>query len=196
MSRARGKHVAGQPLARHRTGRHLAPRTRSHSRRGLVVGGLVVLLGAGTVTTGSAYWQDALTSGLASADDGPRPVTMTAATPTGTLYPGGRTALEVTVENPDGLALDLNSLALDTTQGTAGFAVDAAHVGCGLEALSFTTQTNAGAGWTIPASASARLVLPGALTMSPDAVEACQGASFTVYLRAGMVRGETGLTPA
>jgi hypothetical protein len=75
--------------------------------------------------------------------------------------------------------------SLDTTQGTAGFAVDGAHAGCGLASLTFTTQTNGGAGWTIPAGGSSALSLANSLSMNANAANACQGASFTVYLKVG-----------
>ena len=75
---------------------------------------------------------------------------------------------------------------LDITQGASGFGVDAAHAAasCGTGSLSFTTQTNAGAGWTIPAHGSLPITLANALSMNINAVNACQGASFTVYLKA------------
>lgn len=79
---------------------------------------------------------------------------------------------------------------LDTSQGTGGLAVDTSHSGCGLATLSFTTQTNGGVGWTIPAKVGAvdgtlPITLANALAMSTSAANACQGASFTVYLVAG-----------
>ena len=92
----------------------------------------------------------------------------------------------MTVTNPNPSAVQVGSLSLDTTQGTAGFAVDGAHAACGVVTLSFTTQTNGGAGWTIPANGSSVLSLANSLSMSTDAANACQGASFTVYLKAGL----------
>jgi hypothetical protein len=74
-------------------------------------------------------------------------------------------------------------LALDTTQGTSGFAADAAHAACALAALSFATQSNGGAGWTVPGGSVVALTLPNAISMSTNAANACQGATFTVYLR-------------
>jgi len=77
------------------------------------------------------------------------------------------------------------SLALETTQGTGGFTVDGAHAACGVASLTFTTQTNGGVGWTIPASGSSVLSLANSLSMNTNAANACQGASFTVYLKVG-----------
>ena len=58
----------------------------------------------------------------------------------------------LTVTNPNPGQIRVGSLALDTSQGTGGFAVDGGHSGCGLATLSFATQTNGGAGWTVPGS--------------------------------------------
>jgi hypothetical protein len=56
--------------------------------------------------------------------------------------------------------------------------------------LSLTTQTNGGTGWIVPAKVDAAagtlpVSLPNALTMNAGAANACQGATFTVYLAAG-----------
>ena len=60
--------------------------------------------------------------------------------------------------------------------------MDGGHSGCGLAPLSFTTQTNGGAGWTVPGSGSLPVTLTDALSMGTGAANACQGATFTVYL--------------
>jgi hypothetical protein len=106
------------------------------------------------------------------------------------LRPGGVGAVVLRVTNPNDAAADVGSLALDVSQGDDGFAVDAAHAGCGLEELTYTTQTNAGAGWTIPARVGGEdgtlsITLPDAIAMSGDAANACQGANLTIYLVVG-----------
>jgi hypothetical protein len=129
-----------------------------------------------------AYWA-ASGAGSAPATTGATAaLTLSPATPTAELYPGGQAAVVTTVANPNAATVRIGSLALDTTQGTGGFAVDAAHSGCALSTLGFTTQTNGGAGWTVPAG-SLPLTLTGALSMSVSAANACQGATFTVYLQ-------------
>ena len=45
------------------------------------------------------------------------------------------------------------------------------------------TQTNGGAGWTVPGSGVLSVTLTGALAMGSGAANACQGATFTVHLR-------------
>jgi hypothetical protein len=76
------------------------------------------------------------------------------------------------------------------TKGAGGYGVDASHSGCAPASLDFTTQTNGGAGWTVPARAGAvngtlAVSLTDALFMQLNAANACQGAQFTIYLKAG-----------
>jgi hypothetical protein len=98
--------------------------------------------------------------------------------------------VELNVSNPNAFPVQIGSLALDASQGTLGFAVDAGHPGCDLSTFSFTTATNGGAGWTVPGKVGAvngtlSVTLTSALAMGEGAVSACQGATTTVYLAAG-----------
>jgi hypothetical protein len=149
-----------------------------------------VSLGAGavlaTVTAASAYWSGAgAGSGTAGTAAATLSVSLTPGTPTAQLYPGSTAAVVLTISNPDQASLHVSALALDTSQGAGGFAVDGAHSGCTLDTLSFSTQTNGGAGWTVPGGGSLPVTLPGALVMGATAADACQGATFSVYLSAG-----------
>jgi hypothetical protein len=170
-------------------GRHRARRGRRSLRRALVllVGLAGALLGAGTAmaywtTTGNGTGTTVSTTALA--------LTLTPGTPTAQLYPGGSADVVLSIVNPNPFTVHVGSLALDTSQGTGGFAVDAGHSGCVLSVLSLTTQTNSGAGWTAPArvdsvNGNLAVTLPGALAMGTTAASACQDASFTVYLATG-----------
>jgi hypothetical protein len=89
----------------------------------------------------------------------------------------------LTVTNPNSASIKIGSLSLNTSQGTGGFAVDGGHGGCGLAQLSFTTQTNGGNGWTVAGSGTLPVTLTNALSMGAAAANACQGATFTVYLQ-------------
>ncbi len=116
-------------------------------------------------------------------------LTLSAGTPTAQLYPGASADVALTVSNPNTTTVHISSLVLDTTQGSSGFSVDAAHSGCELPALSFTTATNGGAGWTVPAEVgsvegSLSIDLPSAVSMATSASSACQGASFSIFLKA------------
>jgi hypothetical protein len=137
--------------------------------------------------TGAAfsYWAGS-GGGSGSATTGTtQAVTLNPGTASNQIYPGGQSAVAVTVTNPNPGAVKVGSISLDTTQGTAGFAVDGAHAACGVATLSFTTQNNSGAGWTIAGSGSSMLSLANSLSMSTNAANACQGANFTVYLKVG-----------
>jgi hypothetical protein len=164
--------------------------TRRTGKR-LLVPSLVVFLVLAVGGIANAYWK-AGGSGTGSGTTGTTTnVTLSPGTATAGLYPGGTTDVTLSVSNSNLSPVRLGSLALDTTQGTGGFAVDAGHSGCTpLSTLSLTTQTNGGAGWTVPAKAgivngALAITLTGALAMSASGANACQGATFTVFLTAG-----------
>lgn len=154
------------------------------ARRKAVVAFLVTLLTVGVIGAASAYWA-ASGSGTGSGTSGDIiAVTLSPATTSSQVFPGGQAGVAVLVTNPNPGPVRVVSLVLDTTRGTGGFAVDEAHAACGVDALSYTAQNNGGAGWSISGGGSYSLLLPNALSMSTGAANACQGASFTVYLRA------------
>jgi hypothetical protein len=115
-----------------------------------------------------------------------QPVQVAAASPSSqSLLPTGVASGDVkaTIANPNSSPVHIGSLSLDTSQGSSGFSANA--VGC---ALSFTTQSNGGNGWTIPASGQPGNPLPidltSSLTMGTSAANSCQNQTFTVYLKA------------
>jgi hypothetical protein len=116
-------------------------------------------------------------------------VTLGPATLTADLYPGGSADVGVTISNSGTATVHIGALALDTTEGTLGFATDVSHPDCDVSALGFTTATNGGAGWTVPGAVggtpgSESATLSNGISMSLDAAQECQGAEFTVYLSA------------
>ena len=137
-----------------------------------------------------AYWT-ASGSGAGNGGTGTlSALTLTPGTPVASFYPGTSSAVKLTITNSNTTTVRIGSLVLNTSSGTGGFAVDAGHSACLLSALSYTTQSNSGNGWTVPAKVGAvdgtlAVTLSGALTMSTSAANACQGATFTVYLTAG-----------
>jgi hypothetical protein len=146
---------------------------------------LLTVLAVAATGVAFAHWAGS-GAGAGSATTGTtQAVSLSPGTVSSQIYPGGQSSIAVTVTNPNPGPVKVGSLALDTTQGTGGFGVDGAHATCGLASLSFTTQTNGGAGWTIPASGSSSLSLANSLSMNANAANACQGASFTVYLLVG-----------
>jgi hypothetical protein len=88
------------------------------------------------------------------------------------------------VQNSNPFPVHVSSIAIDATQGSSGFTADAGHSGCNLGSLSFTTATNGGAGWDVPAGSSVDVDMQNAIAMSGAANDSCQGATFTVYLAA------------
>lgn len=145
---------------------------------------------AGTASGAWAYFSSGGLGSGTGATATTQPVVLSPGTPQSELFPGGSTDVVLSVSNPNSSAVRLNSLALDTTQGTGGFAVDAGHSGCDVSALGFATQSNGGSGWTVPAkiggvNGTLAITLSDPLTMNLAADNACQGAAFTVYLKAG-----------
>jgi hypothetical protein len=117
-------------------------------------------------------------------------VTLSPATATSGLSPGTSSDVALTVSNPNPVAVHIGSLALDPSQGSAGFTVDSGHSGCATSTLNFTSTNNGGAGWSVPAKVGSTngtlsLDLAAAISMTTGAAAACQGATFTVYLAVG-----------
>ena len=142
-------------------------------RAALTLAALLALAGSA-----AAYWTSAGTSsGQGGTLAGPAAVTVSASAAPATLIPTGAPTGEVaaTLTNPNAFPVTVRQLELDP----AGFSANAA--GCD---LSFATQDNGGTGWTVPASGSLTIALPGSLTMGTAAADGCQGQTFTVFLRA------------
>lgn len=161
-------------------------KTPTRRSSGLLAVGVALLVLGGT-GKGFAFWTGPPgTAGSGAAGTGTaEPLVLAPATPTADLRPGGQTAVRLSVTNPNPATLRVGSLVLDGTRGSGGLAVDSAHSGCALSALSFTTQTNGGSGWTFAGNDSTSVTLANALSMSTDAANACQGAAFTVHLMTG-----------
>jgi hypothetical protein len=155
----------------------------------VLVAAAAVVLVLGGAGVAYSYWS-AGGSGLASGGTGTTiPIVLTAATPTAGLLPGSSSSVVLTASNSNVASVHVTTLTLDTTQGTGGYSVDAAHAGCSVSALAFTTQTNGGTGWNVPGkvgsvNGSLSITLTSALGMATSAANACQGATFTVYLLA------------
>lgn len=153
----------------------------------VLVVGVIAMTGGGPA---SAFWH-VLGAGSGSvATATVVAVTLSPGTSSAGLYPGGQASVALTVSNPNTSPVVITSLGLDTARGTGGYGVDAGHAGCSVAALSLATQTNGGAGWTVPGKVgvvdgSLPIALTNALAMSVGAANACQGGSFTVYLSAG-----------
>jgi hypothetical protein len=154
-------------------------------RRRSLVAALLALLVLGSIGVAAAYWRGS-GPGTGSATTGTtQPVTLSAGTASAQIRPGGTADVVLTASNPNHGPVRVESLSLDTSQGTGGFAVDGAHAACGVASVSFTTQTNGGAGWDIPGNGASAVTLSNSLAMAANAANTCQGARFTVFLKAG-----------
>jgi len=156
------------------------PRTRLWVAGPVVA--LVVALVVAIAGIAVAQWSTSGSGSAAAETDTPADLTLTPATPAAALYPGGSTAVVLSVHNPGVATVRVNALALATGEAVNGFEVDAAHPDCDEQALSYTTQTNGGAGWSLPAGGTLAVTLAGALALSSGADDGCQGATFTVHL--------------
>jgi len=145
------------------------------------VAAVVTLLAAATA---GAFWTLNGAGGGTLSAETVAAVTLTPGTPVTDLYPGRSGDVAVSIANANTYQAFVGSLALDTGTGTNGFSVDSGHSGCDVAALSYTTQSNGGAGWFVPASSTLDLDLANAVSLGTGAASECQGATITVYLLA------------
>jgi hypothetical protein len=141
-------------------------------------------------STALGYFTTSGSGGGSAALASTQAITLSPGTPSAQLYPGGQGSVAATIDNPNPIGVHIGTLSLSTGQGTAGYAVDAGHSACSTSALSFTAQTNAGAGWTVPPKVGSvdgalAIDLIGSLALAGSSSNVCQGATFTVYLTAG-----------
>jgi len=137
-----------------------------------------------------AYWRGNGNGEATTVLPNVQSITLQPGTQTAQLYPGGDSSVSVVLSNPNSTFVQVGSIVLDPGAAQP-FAVDPSHSSCGLSALSFVAQNNGGAGWRIPPRAgstdgSLAIDLPEAMKMSAAAANACQGASFTVQLKASL----------
>ncbi|HWS38189.1 MAG TPA: hypothetical protein VN408_36315 [Actinoplanes sp.] len=97
------------------------------------------------------------------------------------LFPGARTDLMVTVENPNPFPVRVTLVHI----GTGPITADAAHrdAGCVTTGIS-PTKGAKGVSWPVGAGSSERFLLRDALQMRDDSDSACQGATFSIPLTA------------
>jgi hypothetical protein len=149
---------------------------------GLAVSAVLGVSVAG-VAAYAAWTVNGSGSGTASATSAVA-LTLSAGSPQSSLYPGGSADVDTSVQNSNPFLVHISSIAVDTSQGSNGFDVDAGHSGCNLSSLSFTTADNGGAGWDVQPNSTADVDADGAIAMDSSANDFCQGATFTVYLTA------------
>ena len=161
--------------------RRLTPR-----RAGAVLVAIAITasLAAGAIAFWSASGSGSATTVLTDV----QALTFEPGIPTTQLYPGDDASVAIVATNPNPYFVGIGSLVLDTDDGEP-FVADAAHSGCDVSVLSFITQENGGAGWQVPprvgtTDGTLTIDMSSAMTMSAEAADACQGATFTVHLEA------------
>jgi hypothetical protein len=108
---------------------------------------LLVVASLAVAGVASAYWR---AGGTGTGNEGTAttvPITVSPGTPAANLYPGGTTNVVLTLTNPNFSTIRVGSLALDVTQGTGGYSVDAGHSGCAVATFTYITQST---GWIVP----------------------------------------------
>jgi hypothetical protein len=162
-------------------------RTLARSLKWWIAAGVAV---AAVGTSGAFAYYNATGAGAGSTAVGNAlALVISPATGSPLLAPGASGDVALTISNPNAYAAHVGSLALDTAHGDGGFAVDSGHSGCASPELSFTQQDNVGDGWLVPprvgnVDGQLHLDLSDAVAMGVGADDACQGATFTVYLSA------------
>jgi hypothetical protein len=160
-------------------------------RRRWKVAAVVAVATLAATTASFAYFVAAGSGSTSASVASPDDVTITPGTAAGQLYPGGSGDVVATISNPNPFSVRINSLVLDTSSpNPTGFSVDSGHPSCVNTGLSYTTQTDGGAGWTVPAQVGSvpgtlDVTVTGALQMAANADNGCQGATFSVYLKTG-----------
>src|SRR4051812_7965260 len=152
-------------------------KTRAVVILALVIAGSVIGVAIAAWTTGGSG------SGQASAGTAAS-MTISAGTPSSSLYPTASADVAATVSNPNPYKVHVSSISLGAVS------VDAGHSGCNLGSMTVTSpQDNGGSGWDVPAKSgvvngSLNVDLTSAISMSNAANDSCQGATFTVALTA------------
>jgi hypothetical protein len=114
------------------------------------------------------------------------PVSLNAVSePVADLLPGRTGAAQFTVTNPNGFGVRLVSLFFGRVKSSSD------PVGCPVSLLTAHDRHPAG-GLFVPASGRASFAVPGALTLSAEATDACLGVTFVVETRAEGVQDEGG----
>jgi hypothetical protein len=103
---------------------------------------------------------------------------VTPATPTTLLYPGTTGDAALTVTNPNGFAVTVQSV-------TANGSITTTATGCSPSSVTFTEQ---GGAWIVPkrqgtTNGTLDILLAGAVALAADAADACQDATFTIPVR-------------
>lgn len=97
------------------------------------------------------------------------------------LYPGGTADLTVTVDNPNNFRVRITALS----PGTGDVTADADHRAAGCRTTGVVMAKDAlTVAWEVPANTAGVFTVPDGLRMTNSSDSACQGATFTIPVRA------------
>jgi hypothetical protein len=152
-------------------------------KKKLALGAVVVVAGTAIGIAIAAWTTGGSGSGQAQAGSAAS-MTISAGTPTSSLYPTASADVAATISNPNPYKVHVSSISL------GAITVDAGHSGCNTTSVTVTSpQTNGGPGWDVPAKSggvngSLGVDMTNAIAMDNTANDSCQGATFTVALTA------------
>jgi hypothetical protein len=155
---------------------HPRTRGRTRRRRALVIVPVVCVAASMVGFGAAAYWTHNGNGSSTGHIGTMTAATLTLATEATALYPGGAADLTVTVANPNDFSVVLSGVAVDP-----GSAISSSDAGCDgptyVSVVPGTLPTT-----VIAANSSEQFVLTDAARLSVSAVQACQGATFTIPL--------------
>ena len=149
------------------------------TRRKIAVVFVAGIVGMIVTAVAFAAWTANGTGSAESKAKSAQALTINTVTATADLYPTGTANLQYTVTNPNDYKVNINLV-----EPNGAITVDAGHSGCNVASVTLTAASYAqnfdvnGAGAT-----SASQTLTGAVQMSNAALDACQGATFTIPLK-------------
>lgn len=159
---------------------------RKLDRRGKMILGVAVTA-AVIVNAGAAwaYWRlDGNGSGVAVAGSAVELRLQGESDDNKPLYPGGTTNMTVTVTNQNDFPIQITSVSPGDGKVTA----DSAHrnAGCRTPGVAIVDDVLK-VTWTVPKNTIGVFTVPDGLTMNNSSDSACQGATFTIPVRASAV---------
>ena len=149
------------------------------TRRKIAVVFVAGIVGMIITAVAFAAWTANGTGSAESKAKSAQALTINTVTATAALYPTGTADLAYTVTNPNDYKVNITLV-----EPNGAITVDAGHSGCNAASVTLTAASFAqnfdvnGAGAT-----SANQTLTGAVAMSNAALDACQGATFTIPLK-------------
>jgi hypothetical protein len=169
--------------------------TRFVTRKKVAAGAAVAALGVGGMIAYAAWTSSGSGSGTVSARSASALVVADGSA-VNTLYPTGKADLKVTLTNNNAYNVNVTSIVLGALASgsptAAAISVDGGHSSCNVAEVTYTAPTITGL--VVGANSTTTVTLTQALSMSNNANDNCQGATFTVPVIANAL--SSAATPA